>query len=593
MQCQAQSRILDDLTGYTLEGMGPMGASRRTLISIFALLALMIPVFAVQADTVDPANEHFERTWERTDRPVDTDQVDRTWMWGPGANTGPMWEQYLESPDGQREVQYYDKSRMEINLTGEPEDSVWYVTNGLLVVEMVTGRMQIGEDSWEPHEAETNNVAGDRDGETGPSYADLAGLLDPVDDRGQDAITQIVDQHGEISEDPGLADQGVYTAHFDDITGHNVAEPFWEFMTSSGLVYESGEYVQGAMFLNPVYATGRPITEPYWAHVPVGGDHQWVLLQAFERRVLTYTPGNDEGWKVEAGNVGRHYFEWRYGYPVDHDPPPSDDSADDGTGGPGNGGPGNGAPPPGTGDDSADDDNGNGVDDDNGNGIDDDNGNGIDDGDNGNGVSPPDNLGLGIHADVSLLGSPTLTATVNLNNPSAWAGDVQLVMTCDGAEVDDALVNIDASGNLEVELEHQTSGLLSIDVCTVTALIGDTVVDSGTIVVVDILPNLGDVLNVDLGLEGALEVNLIGSNLLTLNGTLTNESDVDLEVTLEATDHSDWSDETTVTLGPGQSTSYSFDRDVGGLISIDQYTVTASAHGVELDSKTITSVNVL
>ena len=38
-----------------------------------------------------------------------------------------------------------------------------------------------------------------------------------------------------------------------------------------------------------------------------------MLVQAFERRVLTYTPSNSDGWKVEAGNVGRHYYEWRYG----------------------------------------------------------------------------------------------------------------------------------------------------------------------------------------------------------------------------------------------------------------------------------------
>jgi len=37
-----------------------------------------------------------------------------------------------------------------------------------------------------------------------------------------------------------------------------------------------------------------------------------VLIQAFERRVLTYTPANADPFKVEMGNVGRHYFDWRY-----------------------------------------------------------------------------------------------------------------------------------------------------------------------------------------------------------------------------------------------------------------------------------------
>src|SRR5690606_39101799 len=50
-----------------------------------------------------------------------------------------------------------------------------------------------------------------------------------------------------------------------------------------------------------------------WAWVAVAGVEQWVLVQPFERRVLTYTPGNAAGWQVEMGNVGQHYYQWRYG----------------------------------------------------------------------------------------------------------------------------------------------------------------------------------------------------------------------------------------------------------------------------------------
>jgi hypothetical protein len=39
---------------------------------------------------------------------------------------------------------------------------------------------------------------------------------------------------------------------------------------------------------------------------------QDVLIQCFERRCLTYTPGNTPEWRVEQGNVGLHYFRWRY-----------------------------------------------------------------------------------------------------------------------------------------------------------------------------------------------------------------------------------------------------------------------------------------
>jgi hypothetical protein len=36
------------------------------------------------------------------------------------------------------------------------------------------------------------------------------------------------------------------------------------------------------------------------------------LFQAFERRMLTYTPSNSPAFRVEMGNVGRHYYQWRY-----------------------------------------------------------------------------------------------------------------------------------------------------------------------------------------------------------------------------------------------------------------------------------------
>ena len=40
-----------------------------------------------------------------------------------------------------------------------------------------------------------------------------------------------------------------------------------------------------------------------------------MLIQAFERRVLTYMPGNPPAFQVEMGNVGAHYRDWRYGGP--------------------------------------------------------------------------------------------------------------------------------------------------------------------------------------------------------------------------------------------------------------------------------------
>ncbi|HEX5165630.1 MAG TPA: peptidase domain-containing protein, partial [Thermomicrobiales bacterium] len=96
-------------------------------------------------------------------------------------------------------------------------------------------------------------------------------------------------------------------------TDHTVASVFWEFMTSEGVIWESGAYVEEPLFESPFYATGYPITEAYWSDVTLQGEVEAVLWQCFERRCLTYTPDNPDGWQVEAGNVGLHYYLWRYG----------------------------------------------------------------------------------------------------------------------------------------------------------------------------------------------------------------------------------------------------------------------------------------
>jgi len=46
--------------------------------------------------------------------------------------------------------------------------------------------------------------------------------------------------------------------------------------------------------------------------VRVGGTPVPVMVQLFERRVLSYTPTNPPGFQVEMGNIGLHYFQYRY-----------------------------------------------------------------------------------------------------------------------------------------------------------------------------------------------------------------------------------------------------------------------------------------
>jgi Tol biopolymer transport system component len=298
---------------------------RRQRLSLIVILALLLSgVIASQAAAAPPGNDSFQRTWARTDRPVADLVVSRTWMWGPEATTALLSEPYLQSPGGTRQVQYFDKSRMEITQPGAVDDGLWYVTNGLLVVEMMSGQLQIGDMTFETREPAFENVAGDPGQPVGLGlpYALLADLRsEPAHDEGA-VITARVDRFAGsplnppylvISDDPSKAAFGVTAEQYVPETQHRVASVFWAFVHATGAVVESGQLVTAPLFQNPFYATGLPITEAYWARVAVAGTPKDVLVQCFERRCLTYTPDNPPGWQVEAGNVGLHYHQWRYG----------------------------------------------------------------------------------------------------------------------------------------------------------------------------------------------------------------------------------------------------------------------------------------
>ncbi len=153
---------------------------RLTVGGLVALAGTTLLLMSIlQAGAVAPGNQHFQRSWARTDQPVSTGQISRTWMWGPDAFTDELQEPYSESPNGQRSVQYFDKARMEITQpTASDPGSIWYVTNGLLVVELISGQMQVGDATFSPRTPANVNVGGDADDPTGPTYASFGSLLD-------------------------------------------------------------------------------------------------------------------------------------------------------------------------------------------------------------------------------------------------------------------------------------------------------------------------------------------------------------------------------------------------------------------------------
>src|SRR5947209_20596746 len=89
---------------------------------------------------------------------------------------------------------------------------------------------------------------------------------------------------------------------YDDVTQHNVLGVFADYRNRAGLL-----------------VIGYAISEPFRANVAVGGQQATVLVQVFERRVLTYNNANPDAFKVEMGNIGQHYYQWRYpsGPPAD------------------------------------------------------------------------------------------------------------------------------------------------------------------------------------------------------------------------------------------------------------------------------------
>lgn len=257
----------------------------------------------------DPA---FARVWRRTDAPVQAGGVARTWVWGPEPRTGGLTEPYRDTPGGQRLVQYFDKSRMELNDPRGDANAPFFVTNGLLVVELITGNLQLGADAFTAHPPSTLPVAGDLDDPNGPTYAAFARVraLPPLP-VGM-PITATLARDGSIGADTRQAGRATARQYVGE-TRHTVADVFWAFMNAHGPVDGSGSE---PLFRSPFYATGFPLTEAYWATVRVAGQPRPVLMQVFERRVLTYTPGNPPGFEVEAGNVGLHYRLWRAGLPA-------------------------------------------------------------------------------------------------------------------------------------------------------------------------------------------------------------------------------------------------------------------------------------
>jgi hypothetical protein len=267
-----------------------------------------LPILSIQLVWLLKPDEAFNKVWAKADQPVAAGTAQRSWLWGPQPNYLGL-ETYKNASQGTRMVQYYDKSRMEVNNSQGNKDDPYYVTNGLLTTEMIAGEIQLGDaETVKASVACTIPVAGDprKDNPLTPGYSTLAAVSslhgeNQSPNRVGQPVNQSIDVHGIVAVDSAHGNLSKYAA-FASQTGHNIPDLFWKYLQGMQPVYG----------FDWTFVLGYPISEAYWTQMRVSGKGMPVMIQAYQRRVLTYVPDFPPEWRIQMGNVGQHYFEWRY-----------------------------------------------------------------------------------------------------------------------------------------------------------------------------------------------------------------------------------------------------------------------------------------
>jgi hypothetical protein len=198
---------------------------------------------------------------------------------------------------------------MEVNNPQGNKDDPYYVTNGLLTTEMIAGEIQLGDSETVKASVPcTIPVAGDprKDNPLTPGYSTLAAVSslhgeNQSPNKVGQPVNQSIDVNGIVSVDSAHGTLSKYAA-FASQTGHNIPDLFWSYLQG----------MQSTYGFDWTFVLGYPISEAYWTQMRVSGKEMPVMIQAYQRRVLTYVPDFPPEWRIQMGNVGQHYFEWRY-----------------------------------------------------------------------------------------------------------------------------------------------------------------------------------------------------------------------------------------------------------------------------------------
>lgn len=167
-------------------------------------------------------------------------------------------------------IQYFEKGRLEDH-SAETSDPNWRYMYGLLAEDLLNARANI------PIGGETSTQ----------TYATLS----------RDQVMPPKDFKGGIKQNPDGSVFIPYSAQLAVTPGQNVPPLFWNYINDkklfpSGWLHDIGLPVSPAV---PVIVNKAGIGE------------RWIVVQAFQRTILTYDPRNPDGWQVERANIGTDY----------------------------------------------------------------------------------------------------------------------------------------------------------------------------------------------------------------------------------------------------------------------------------------------
>ncbi len=285
----------------------------RPRYHILVIILITVVLTSVVSAAPDPT-VIFQQRWNQYDQLVANGAASRSWTWGPVPITHAMVEHYFVPETYEwhdRQVQYFDKGRMEIlDLAGDTAN-LWYVTSGRLPIDLMLARTGHGLDAF-PNQWQDSYITAIGDPNRFPTYLDLQPLYEspgqPRPDHLNQPATDILDPNLHISH---FADYAADPATIlrEGLNGHLVPQAFVDFMNQQGPTLRDDRRVSGRIY-DPLYVFGMPMTPAVWVRAQVGGVLRPILFQVFERRVLTYNPANPPAFQVEMGNVGAHTYDW-------------------------------------------------------------------------------------------------------------------------------------------------------------------------------------------------------------------------------------------------------------------------------------------